>query len=201
MAEEKEEVVQEEKKDNDVYFPVGARAVVYPYEMVDNAAGYLLIAAVLLSLICLTVGVSKLPTLAKVITYVSSVVLEVLILIFFIYFHRKWYYSLRTSDEFTLLYDTTTGDIVCYLHTAKEKRIPAKSIHQVSYAPNLLFRPFSRLFKLLDHDIGNLTLQYTDEKGKKRKLVVRDFSRPTLAASRLESLLKKIHAGEEPDLK
>lgn len=200
MAQETEEVVQQ-KKDTDVYLPIGARAVVYPFEMVDNCAVYVLMGAVILSLVCLTVGVSNAPTLAKVIVYISSAVLEFLILLGLIFFHRRWYYSLRTSDEFTLLYDTTSGDVVCYLHTAREKRVLATSIYQVNPAPNLMFRPFSRLFKLLTHDIGNVTIYFKTEKGAKKRLVVRDFSHPTLAASRLEILLKKIRAGEEPDVK
>ncbi len=200
MAEEKQEQTQA-KKDTGVYLPIGARAVVYPYEMVDNAAVYVLMGAVVLSLICLTVGVSALPNLVKVIVYISSAVLEFLILMGLIFYHRHWYYSLRTSDEFTLLYDTKTGEVVCYLDTAREKRVMATSIYQVNPAPNLLFRPFSRLFKLLTHDIGNVTIYFKNARGAKKHLVVRDFSHPTLAASRLEILLKKIHAGEEPDVK
>ena len=193
----KQETENEQVKDDHLYLPIGARGVVYPYEMVDNSAAYMIGGAVILSLICLTVGINVENAIIKYSVYWTAVGLELLLLFFLIAYHKIWYESLRSSDEFTLLYDTNTGEVVCYLHTAREKRILASEIVSVSAAPNLLFRPLSRLFNLLTHDLGNVTIQYVHN-GRRKRLVVRDFTKPTLAGSRLESLLKKLKDGEKP---
>ncbi len=192
----KKKLEQPAKKDTHVYLPIGARAVVYPYEMVDNAFAYALLIALLLVFICLTFGLGFPEFPYNPIVYWSAAGLELLTILILIAYHTQWYDSLRKSDEFTLLYDTTSGDIVCYLHTTKEKRIPAKDIIEVDSHADLFFRPFSRMLNLLSRDLGHVKIVYRKRHGK-RRLVVRDFSKPGVAAIRLNGVLKELRRAEE----
>ena len=80
----KQETENEQIKDDHLYLPIGARGVVYPYEMVDNSAAYMIGGAVILSLICLTVGINVESSIIKYSVYWTAVGLELLLLFFFL---------------------------------------------------------------------------------------------------------------------
>ena len=193
----------EEKKEHnyskDRYFAVGARGIVYPYEMGDDVFFWGLVFGVLLFVSAVFVCVYAPEGLIPWFCW-SFAVLELLIILGLSIHHGIWRNNLRRSDAFTILYDISTKEYVLYLHTAKEQRIPARAVVGLKSSYNKLFNPLLNIFNLNERHLGNITFTYRDAEGEEKRLLVRDIDKPEIALLRVGMVKEQFLGGETPDI-
>ena len=188
----------EEKKGKkkDRYFAIGARGVLYNYEMVDDVVFWAILSAAILLIvgivICLTAPEDYIIFLCSLLF-----VAEFAIVVSLSIHHIVWSKSLKKADRFTVLFDVGRKEYVLLLPDKKEKRIAADKMVSARANHNVLFNPLLEIFKLNEKHIGNLVFTYVNEEGDEEEIIVNDIDKPEIALLRIEMVKDKYLKGEE----